>query len=154
MMNHILLASHGTEGAQAAVKTAINLAEKGTEIHHLTVVPNLWKGMMGDDWLNNGITRDRYARYLESELGKEIDNHCDTVKQQAASRGIRYTQQIVVGEPDQCLIDYSREQAFDLVVIGSPRPKGKPGLRSRMNTKVLTESLSVPLMVAPYPDDH
>ncbi len=50
--NNILLASHGTEGAIAAEKMALSLCEKGARLHHLLVVPTLWEGMTGDDWLN------------------------------------------------------------------------------------------------------
>jgi len=58
-----------------------------------------------------------------------------------------------VGEPDECLLAASKEQNFDLVVMGSPRPKGKPGLRSRMITDPLTKGLKTPLLVVPYPDE-
>jgi len=151
--NNILLASHGTEGAQAAEVMAFKLCKKGGHVHHLIVVPSLWQGMTGDDWLNNGSTRDRYRRYLETELGKEIDEHCLTVQQQSEQQGIHYHRDIQLGKPDQCLIDYSKQQAFDLVVIGSPRPKGVPGLRSRMNTETLVKKLGIHLLIVPFPDD-
>lgn len=149
----ILLASHGTAGAQAAVQAALALGQQGTELHHLVVVPTLWQGMTGDDWLNNGSTRDRYRRYLESELGKEIDEHRTAVQQQAEARGCVYQIEIVVGEPDQCLIEYSNDKPCDLIVMGSPRPKGVPGLRSRMHTDALLKKLSAPLLVIPFPHD-
>jgi nucleotide-binding universal stress UspA family protein len=149
----ILLASHGTPGANAAVQAALTLGKKGTLIHHLIVVPSLWQGMTGDDWLNNGSTRDRYRRYLESEIGKEIDEHCDEVQKQVEATGFTYKKEILLGEPDQCLIDCSKEQDCDVVVIGSPRPKGVSGLRSRMHTEPLVKSLSTPLLVIPFPSD-
>ncbi|HDZ79452.1 MAG TPA: universal stress protein, partial [Gammaproteobacteria bacterium] len=52
-LNHVLLASHGTVGAQAAEQMAIRMCSSGAKLHHLIVVPSLWKGMTGDDWLNN-----------------------------------------------------------------------------------------------------
>ena len=149
----ILLASHGTRGAQAAVQAALALGQSGTELHHLVVVPTLWQGMTGDDWLNNGSTRDRYRRYLESEIGREIDEHANVVQQQAEAAGHRYQMQIVVGEPDECLIEYSKEHACDLIVMGSTRPKSEPGLRSRMHTAALLKNLSTPLLVIPFPND-
>jgi nucleotide-binding universal stress UspA family protein len=148
----ILLASHGTVGAQAAVQAALSLGQQGTELHHLVVVPTLWQGMTGDDWLNNGSTRDRYRRYLESELGREIDEHCNEVRQQAEANGFAYQMEIVVGEPDQCLLDFSSSRDCDLVIIGSPRPKGVSGLRSRMKTESLVKKLSIPLLVIPFPN--
>ena len=148
---HILLASHGTEGAMAAEKVALSLCKKGTKLHHLLVVPKLWQGMTGDDWLNNGATRDTFRRYLESELGKEVDEHCERISLHAKSISVTYTSELVVGEPDECLLDACRSQDFELVVMGSPRPKGTKGLRSRMLTESLSRSLSIPLLIVPHP---
>ena len=149
--NHILLASHGTEGAKAAERMALALCDQGAKLHHLLVVPTLWQGMTGDDWLNNGSTRDRFRRYLESELGREADEHCQRVREQAEARDVAYSNELVVGEPDQCLLHTCREHDFELVVMGSPRPKGIKGLRSRMKPEPLTRALSVPLLIVPYP---
>ena len=148
----ILLASHGTEGAQAAEKAALEMCSPDTSIYHLIVVPDLWKGMMGDDWLNNGITRDTFGRYLESELGREIDEHIAETSSVMEKRGISYKHGIVVGKPEECLLEASKTDDYDLVVIGSPRPKNKQGLRSKMKLEPLAQSLSVPLFVASFPE--
>jgi nucleotide-binding universal stress UspA family protein len=149
---NILLASHGTAGAQAAERLAVKLCAANGQIHHLLVVPDLWKGMMGDDWLNNGITRDRYGRYLESELGREVDEHSRRIEALADSSGLRYSLQLVVGKPEKCLVEACKDGVCDLVVLGSPRPKGVSGLRSRMTLEPLVRGLAVPLLIAPYPD--
>ena len=151
--NRVLLASHGTEGAQAAEQIAFHLCGKGSTIHQLVVVPDLWQGMTGDDWLNNGSTRDRFRRYVESTLGGEVEEHLTRMRDGAASRDIEYTSEVVVGKPDECLIESSRKEDYDLVVMGSPRPRGKSGLRSRMKTEPLTKALSTPLLIVPYPDE-
>lgn len=150
--NNILLASHGTEGAQAAEAMAFKLCQKGGHVHHLIVVPTLWQGMTGDDWLNNGSTRDRFRRYLEDELSREVEEHKTRVSQAAEAHQLRYTSEVIIGEPDECLINVSKKADYDLVVMGSPRPKGKTGLRSRMVTKA-TEKLPIPVMMVPYPDE-
>lgn len=148
---HILLASHGTDGAIAAENKALSLCEEGATLHHLLVVPTLWKGMTGDDWLNNGSTRDVFRRYLESELGKEVDEHCARIRDEAKNRSITYNNELVVGEPDECLLKSCEDHDFDLVIMGSPRPKGKDGLRSRMSIESITRSLTIPLIIVPYP---
>jgi len=150
--NNILLASHGTEGAQAAEVMAFKLCKKGGHVHHLIVVPTLWQGMTGDDWLNNGATRDRFRRYLEDELSREVEEHKTRVSQAAEAHQLRYTSEVIIGEPDECLINTSKKADFDLVIMGSPRPKGKTGLRSRMVTKA-TRELPIPVMMVPYPDE-
>jgi len=149
----ILLASHDTEGARAAERAAMALCALDGAIHHLVVVPDFWKGMMGDDWLNNASTRDRYARYLESELGREIQEHVDRLRGEVEACGISYAYQIMLGKPEQCLLEACGETRFDVAVIGSPRPKGKRGFRSRMAVEPLAKALEIPLLMVPFPRD-
>ena len=130
---------------------ALSLCEKGAKLHHLLVVPTLWQGKTGDDWLNNGSTRDRFRRYLESELGREVDEHCARISTQAKEQDVSYCSELVVGESEQCLLDTCSKHNFELVVMGSPRPRGVTGLRSRMSTEPLTRALSIPLLIVPYP---
>lgn len=147
----ILLASHGTPGARAADRMALSLCRPGSALFHLVVIPDFWKGMMGDDWLNNASTRDVYAKYVEAELAREIDLHLQSLEQDISEKAIRYESKVVLGKPAECLIEYARKIVPELVVIGSPRPKGSPGLRSRMNVEQLVAGLKVPLLVVPYP---
>lgn len=147
----ILLASHGTDGARAAEKLALGLARPGTELHHLVVVPDFWKGMMGDDWLNNAATREIYGRYVESELAKEIRRNIRRLQKESVRKRIRYRAEIVQGKPTDCLVASAARDGADLVVIGSPRPKGKAGLRSRMQVDELARTLKAPLLIVPYP---
>jgi nucleotide-binding universal stress UspA family protein len=154
MSTNILLASHGTDGAQAAEKMALQVCEKGARLHHLLVVPSFWKGMTGDDWLNNGSTRDTFRRYLEDQLSQEVDEHIERVSEQAKQNELTYTREVVVGEPEQCLLEACEKGRFDLVVMGSPRPKGKQGLRSTMSVQPLKSAKpDVKLLVVPYPDE-
>lgn len=147
----ILLASHGTPGARAADRMALSLCRQGNALFHLVVVPDFWKGMMGDDWLNNVSTRDVYAKYVEAELAREIDLHLKSLEQDIREKAIRYESKVVLGKPAECLIEYAERIKPDLVVIGSPRPKGSPGLRSRMKMEKLVAELKAPLLVVPYP---
>jgi nucleotide-binding universal stress UspA family protein len=149
--NSILLASHGTHGSDAAVSSALNLCNSGSTLHHLVVIPEFWKGMMGDDWLNNGVSRDRFARYLESELGRETDQHIQQVREQAEAAHVQYHHEIQMGEPCACLLATCAKQTFDVIVIGSRRPKGVSGLNSKMALDKLTGHLNTPLLIVPYP---
>ena len=147
----ILIASHGTPGAEAAERAALCWCSAGGRLSHLVVVPDLWRGMMGDDWLNNASTRDTYGKYVEGELQREIDLHVGRLGGQAAAAGIAYEFKVMLGKPTECLLAYSREIAPALVVIGAPRPKGLHGLRSRMHAERLVVALTAPLLVIPYP---
>jgi len=146
----ILLASHDTPGARAAEQTALALAAaaNGT-ITLLVVVPDFWKGMCGDDWLNNAATRDRFGKYLEDQLEREIRAHAGRLAGEARQRGVPLTVTLRQGDPARCLSDLAKEGSFDLAVIGAPRPKGELGYRSRMNLETLARQLVIPLLTVP-----
>ncbi len=148
---NILLASHGTDGAKAAEKEAFALCPSDGHIHHLVVVPDFWKGMLGDDWLNNTAVHVRFGRYVEGQLEREIIAHAETVAAEAKKRGIGYDCEMRFGKPAECLADVAEKGTFDLAVIGSPRPKKVTGIRSRMDLEVLARRLKIPLMIAPHP---
>ena len=150
-LKQILLASHGTPGARAAERAALALCGPKTTLHHLIVVPDFWKGMMGDDWLNNSKTRDTYGRYVEAELEGEVRRHIANLQRQAAKRRVRYQPEIVFGKPEDCLRERLKRRANRHGRAGRPRPKGKAGLRSRMLTEKLLRTLSVPVLIVPYP---
>jgi nucleotide-binding universal stress UspA family protein len=138
-------------GARAAERAALALAGAGAKLSQLVVVPDFWKGMMGDDWLNNASTRDVYARHVESQLAREIEEEVARVRTEAAARGLHFGREVVLGRPAQCLVECAARLQPDLVVIGSPRPPRTKGLRSRMDPDTLLRGLAVPLLVMPYP---
>ncbi len=148
---NVLLASHGTEGARAAEQAALARLGPGGTLHHLEVVPDFWKGMMGDDWLNNAITRIRYGEYVESELAREVAENAQRIGETAAAAGVDYAHHAALGKPAEVLIDLAARGGFDLAVIGSPRPKGTPGYNSRMAVETLVKALRVPLLIVPHP---
>lgn len=134
-----------------AENKAIAICAKGGRIHHLFVVPSLWQGMTGDDWLNNGTTRDHFRRYLENALGSEVDSHCERVGNNTARHKLQYSKEILLGEPSAALVDACNKTQFDLIVMGSRRPRGVKGLRSRMLTKDLVHRIQLPLLIIPHP---
>ncbi|MCK5716769.1 MAG: universal stress protein [Thiomargarita sp.] len=146
---HILLASHGTLGASAAEQAAVKLCKAGSNIHHLIVVPDFWKGMLGDDWLNNAITQIRYGKYIEGALEKDIQDNIARLSATAKLHDIVYTYEIHLGKPAECLLKVADSSNFDLVIIGAPRPKNKDGINSRMHCETLLYGLSIPLLVIP-----
>lgn len=150
--SNIVLASHGSPGARAAERLALSLCASGSLLSQLVVVPDFWKGMMGDDWLNNASTRDAYGKHVEHQLEAEIKVHLERMQSLASQRGVRYRHRTVLGKPAECLIAYCRELAPELVVIGSPRPKGELGVKSRMHAETLFRAvLGAPLLIAPHP---
>lgn len=149
--SRVVLASHGTPGAQAAERAALSLCARGAALSQLVVVPDFWKGMMGDDWLNNASTRETYGKHVEHQIEAEIAVQVARVRAQAEELGLSYRCRTVLGKPAECLLAYCRELAPELVVIGAPRPKGVTGLRSRMHLDTLVRALAVPLLIVPHP---
>lgn len=152
-VSKILLASHGTEGAKAACRLAVQMCQEDGCIHQLYVVLQLWDGIMGDDWLNNGVSRDRFANHIESQLGREVDEHAQWVQDLVQAEGLRYESTFIYGDPEDCLLKVYESQSPDLVLLGAPRPKGVSGIRSRMLSDKVMRALKVPLVVAPYPNE-
>lgn len=148
---HILLASHGTDGAREAEKLAYTFCGPGVVLHHLVVVPEFWKGMQGDDWLNNASTRETFGRHLESQLEQEIQALFERVQRETDERHIEYRHEMIQGIPRDCLIQRASQGPADLIVLGSPRPKSSLGLRSRMLDEKLFSALRVPVIIAPHP---
>ncbi len=149
----LILASHATPGARAAEDVAFGMCRDfGASLHHLLVVPDFWKGMMGDDWLNNVVTQVRFGNYLENQLVQEAAGEIERLSEWAKKDGIAYTDDVRLGKPAPCLIDACAKGGFDLAVIGSPRPKGAEGYRSRMDLEMLARSLKTRLLIVPHPD--
>lgn len=147
----ILLASHDSEGSRAAERAALDAVLEGGRLHHLVVVPEFWRSITGDGWRINASTQREFCDYLEATIEKEILQHLTRLHAEARSRGIAYSASSRHGRVDTCLIECARESDVDLVVIGAPRPRGQPGLRSRVDLDRLVRGLSVPLVVVPHP---
>ncbi len=148
----LILASHGTPGARAAEDAALELCmESGASVHQLYIVPDFWKGMMGDDWLNNAVTQARFGKYVENQLARDAAEEISRFAEKAKESHIPCSDEIRLGKPAPCLITVCEKGGYDLAVIGSPRPKGTPGLRSRMDPELLSRNLSIRLVTVPYP---
>ena len=148
----LLLCHHGTAGAEAAATHALDLAAPGTTtLVHCLVVPELWTGMQGDDWLNNASTRDTFGRYVENMLENDARRELAGVEARCKERGLDYEAVMRLGEPAEVVLAVAAETGADLVVIGPPRRKGEEGLRSRMDLEKLVRSLKCPLLIAPRP---
>lgn len=148
---NVLLAAHGSDGARAAATAIMAALAPGAHLHHLLVVPELFRHMSGDGWRINASTEHLFCDYLEQQIERETLEVLRGVHADAERHGIVYAATSCCGDPARCLIEVAEAGAYDLVVIGSPRPKGTPGLRSRMDMDALMRGLSIPLVVIPHP---
>ena len=149
-MDKILLASHGTSGARAAEAAALDMARReGARVVHLYVVPDFWRGMRGDDWLNNASTRDTFGNYVEGELAREAREQVERLAGAAREMGVKLVSQAMFGKPADCLLRAAAEEQPDMVMMGAPRPRGEKGYSSRMKLEALARGLKAPLMIVP-----
>ncbi|MBI4996301.1 MAG: universal stress protein [Rhodocyclales bacterium] len=148
----LLLCHHGTLGAAAAEALACAVAVPGvTTVVHCLVVPELWAGMQGDDWLNDASTRDAFGNYVENMLENDARRELAAVEARCRERGLGYRSVLRFGEPAATVLAVAAEVGADLVVIGPPRRKGEEGLRSRLELDPLVRALRCPLLVAARP---
>jgi nucleotide-binding universal stress UspA family protein len=148
----LLLCHHGTAGAGRAEELAHEFAVPGiTTLVHCLVVPELWAGMQGDDWLNNASTRDAFGDYVENMLENDAKGELAAVASRCTERGLAYESVMRFGNPAETALVIAGEIGADLVVIGSPRKKGEEGLNSRMELEKLVRGLKCPLLIAPHP---
>ena len=75
----------------------------GMRINHLLVIPEFWKDMLGDDWLNNSSTRKRFEQYLEMELSHEMNGHVRRIQDRLAKTSVGATHEVVMGKPEPVL---------------------------------------------------
>ncbi len=148
----LLLCHHGTAGAAAAEALAFEIAAPGiTTVIHCLVVPELWAGMQGDDWLNDASTRDAFGSYVENMLEDDARRELAGVESRCRDRGLEWRGVIRFGKPAEIVLALAAEETADLVVIGPPRKKGEEGLRSRMDLEMLARGLKCPLLIATRP---
>lgn len=149
----IILASHGTLGARAAESAALEMAEENNyKIIHLYVVPDFWRGMRGDDWLNNAITQKTFGDYVENELAKEATIEVNRLKESANEKGVILETRATFGKPVDSLILLSQEVKPSMIFMGTPRSKGEQGYNSRMKLEPLVRSLTAQLVIVPRND--
>lgn len=147
----LLLGHHGTDGARLAEKAAFELAvPEQTLILHLLIVPDLWEGMQGDDWLNNASTRDTFGHYVEGLLEKDAAEQLRALESRCAERKLAYKSVLRMGDPTDCFIEVAAQEMATLAVIGPPRPKGMLGYRSGIKLETLARKLRTPLIIANY----
>jgi hypothetical protein len=157
MFNHILLCTHGTEGAQKAEAFVFGQLENNPtlKVSVLTVLDEDWQGMTGDDWLNSSKTHATFLDHVESQATEEIKEEWDRIKAaHPAAAGVKFYQH--TGNIAKTIALAAKELGCDLIAIG-PWQKSKglldnsrsKGLRDRLKNKELHPVLPCPLMIIP-----
>jgi nucleotide-binding universal stress UspA family protein len=150
MFKKILLATHGTKGAQAAEDLSVELArEQGATLLCIHVVNEDWKWMTGDDWLNTSASRNRFARHVEDELAGEAEVIRARVAEKAAESSVPVAFEKTVGNPGKVILEAASGTGADLIVMGSRQKRQDEGFKSRISWDKLFVESTVPIILAP-----
>ena len=153
MARHLLLASHGSSGSMVAEQAAVRACLPGDSIDHLYVIPSWWADMTGDDWLNNGVTRNRFRDYLAEQLWQESQANVARVQDLCAQNKIQYQSQIKIGDSAKCLYSVATNYPYDAIYLGDQRPKYVTGIRDRMLTSANKKLLADRLYIVSLPNE-
>lgn len=147
-MKHILLATHGTPGAQKAEAIARQWADAyGAKVTVLSIINEAWGDMTCDDWLNTSTTRNKFGSYVAGEIASEIQSVWDRVK--ADFEGVEIDFISESGTLDDALVAATNEVNPDVVIMGAWQKVQAPGFRDRFQNKILHPQMTCPLVVAP-----
>lgn len=153
MFTNVLVASHGTPGAQAAEELALKIAirfESGLNL--VTVINENWKHMTGDDWLNTSACRNQFRRHVESEVNSEADEVIARMGSRASESGIEFRHFKTVGTPIVEILNFADTISADLIVVGARQVKQGLGFKSRMPWEKFIETCRIPVIIAPVMD--
>lgn len=107
-MNRILIATDGSEGAQAAVREGVALAaEVGAEVIFVTVRSRIY--MLGDPWYQAQLTRQL----------AEARAALDSAERIAEEHGVLHDSEILEGDAAATIAAVAKLRQADLIVVGS-----------------------------------
>jgi nucleotide-binding universal stress UspA family protein len=157
MFNHVLLCTHGTEGARKAETFIFKLldADSDLKVSVLTVLDEDWRDMTGDDWLNSSKTHTAFLDHVEAQVTEEITQDWQRIKDtySCASQAV-FIQR--TGSIEKTIAKIAKELGCDLIAIGPYQKRQsfftarmENGLRARMQNKTFHPLLPCPLLIAP-----
>ncbi len=157
MFNHVLLCTHGTEGAKKAEAFIFKLLadDSNLKVSVLTVLDEDWRSMTGDDWLNSSKTQTAFLDHVEAQVSEEIAHDWQRIQDTypCASQAV-FLQR--TGSIEKTITKVAKELSCDLIAIGPYRKSKKffpirmeKGLRARMQNKTFHPMLPCPLLIAP-----
>lgn len=148
MFKRILLATHGTPGAQKAETLAAQWARtSGAELVVLSIFNEDWKHMTGDDWLNTSTTRNKFGDYVMGQVNAEMDRLQERLEQVFQGLEVRYVR--ASGNIEQVLAETAEKEQADIVIMGAWQKKQAPGFKARFENRRLHPLLPCPAVVAP-----
>ena len=107
MVNRILVPIDGSEYAYRALDWALDLAEKyGADVELLTVIPTTAFAIVGPS--------EKHLREYAEKILEEALNKTKKIKP-----SLKVSSKILVGRPNEKIVETCKEGNFDLIVLGS-----------------------------------
>lgn len=148
MFKKILLATHGTPGAQKAEALAAQWARTtGAQLLVLSVANEAWKDMTCDDWLNTSTTRNTFGSYVEGQISAEVERLHGRIREDMNDLDPEFL--CIVGKPAEAIAEAARQTEADVLIIGARQKKQAPGFKDRVMAKELHPLLPCPVVIAP-----
>ena len=156
MFNHVLLCTHGSDGAKKAETFVFEKLEANPtlKVTVLTVLDKDWREMTGDDWLNSNKTQTTFLDHVENQMNEEIAEEWQRIKtSHPLAEQVQFLQK--TGGIAETITKTARELACDLIVIGPWFSKKfsihstRLGLKATIKNKDLHPLLPCPLLIAP-----
>jgi len=159
MFKKILLCTHGSAGAQKAESYVfdtmmVNMEE--IELYILTIIDKDWSSMSSDDWLNTSTTRTQFKDYVQEQLGREIEEDWQRLRQTyPVSENCKFMK--VAGGIEETIAEVADTLKCDVIVLGPYNKKPRrltsvimeKGLADTISNKKLHPLIPCPLLIAP-----
>ena len=157
MFQHVLLCTHGTQGAKKAEAFVFGQLKENPDLQVslLTVLDQDWQGMTGDDWLNSSKTHAKFLDHVEEQVSLEIKEEWQRIRttHPVASKA-RFIQR--TGPVAETIAGVAKEIGCDLIAMGRyHKPKGflrgheGKSLKDTLKNKRLHPLLPCPLIIVP-----
>ncbi|MBU0961083.1 MAG: universal stress protein [Proteobacteria bacterium] len=156
MFKHLLLCTHGTEGAQKAEAFVFKqlTADPNLKVSVLTILDEDWRMMTGDDWLNSSKTHTAFLDHVEAQVSEEIAEEWQRIRDTypAAAQAVFLQRTGAIAET---ITRVAEKLHCDLIAIGPYQKSkglfihGEKGLRARIKNDTLHPLLPCPLLIAP-----
>ena len=153
MFTKILVALDGSELAERALPVAQNLSRlSGASIHLIQVISRQPEAEAargaGGSVQALELERDMARRLVESRITRGKD-YLEQIAGQIKDTGVQIDTAILEGAAVEKIVEYSREQGMDLVVISSHGYGGVKRLLLGSVTDRVIRSCEVPVLVIP-----
>jgi nucleotide-binding universal stress UspA family protein len=159
MFTKILLCTHGSAGAQKAEEYLFTklLPKSGTvELTVLTIIDKDWSSMSTDDWLNTSTTRTQFKDYVEEQLGREIAEDWQRIKDTyPLAERAKFIK--VAGNIEETIAEVAEKLQSDIIILGAYNKKPSrlfsvkmtPGLAATLSNTKLHPLLPCPILTVP-----